>query len=407
MKIKIAILFIIIALVLSGCFAGESAAPLQEVIPVATTPRESSRREPKERIQRIKQDEAPTEALSPQQLAQKYFSVIYRSYITFEDADLRWIMDFSQQHNHTFKAWTSAMNQRRRLLWQTGLCFVDDEEKPYTITFLSEAELEDNRLSFWQDMYPPTATPTNEEILIHFIITGEEGEAYPPFMSINAQQTIKMRSSGINGEWKIVWHYYPGAVRSFRNPNIQLESLSDDEALAKLYEEFAEAVDLPESEVYNGTVAANYALKYIKDANPDFYKISDWMGNCANFVSQCIWAGLHGDSELTAPLAGKYMNNTWFAGGGGGSPAWENVEHQWNYVISAMKPELPANINSLAVGDILQTRTLGENRRDGFSHAMILVDKERMMLAQNSPSSLAYYSDMLNNEYRFYRPTLG
>ena len=384
----------------------EVAQSDSEMDKVTVTPDPQNDSKQIEPIRSKKSGEPPERSITPEELVREYFSTVYKSYLSFEDADLTNIMDFNVHHNHTFRTWVSMINQRRRLLFENELCFVDTEEKDYTIEFLEEDELEDNRINYWKEMNAAGIEPSDTEVLLHFVIKGTAGEAYAPFMSLNSQHSIRMRRSDPNAEWRIVWHYYPGAVRSFRSPNITLELLDDEEALEKLYKEFEHAVELPESRIYNSANAVSYALEYTESPNPEFYQISDWMGNCANFVSQCIWAGLHGDNELSTIIEGKYMNNIWFAGAGGGSPAWENVEYQWDYAIVGLKPAFPPNVNSLLPGDIVQSRTVSIEGNERFSHTLVLVDRERMMFAQNSPCSFVYYSDMLNNEYRFLRPMM-
>ena len=357
-------------------------------------------------------DESPPEIaeetalpLEPEELVNRFIDTVYESYLSFEDADLRQTMDFSVRHNNTFRTWISMINQRRRLLLESGLCFVDTMEKPYNIKFLKEDELEDDRLERWKELGAAGIDPSETERLLHFVVTGTPGEAYPPFMAVNSQQTIRVRQR--NDEWRIVWQYYPGAIRSFRSTNIEIVLQSDNEVLEALQREFAEAVQLPEKVAYNGAMTVSYALEHAETPNEDFYRISDWMGNCANFASQCIWAGLHGENELSVPYDGKYMNSRWFAGTGGGSPAWENVDYLWDYALVGLRPAFPENVNSLLPGDIIQTRTPGHEAEGRYSHTMVLVDIEKMIMAQNSPNNFVYYSDLVNSEYRFFRPAMG
>ena len=84
--------------------------------------------------------------------------------------------------------------------------------------------------------------------------------------------------------------------------------------------------------LYDGKAAAAYAARWMQPPNPAYYDIGDWIGNCANFTSQCIRAGFGGGDS---PQGGAAMTDEWFAGAGGGSPAWENVGKFWDYAMRA------------------------------------------------------------------------
>lgn len=345
----------------------------------------------------------PDAGMTPEQTLEAYFEQQYLAYTSLSYIDISAIIDTSLSRMRNSLVWLELLIQRRRLLDENNLCYVDTRMLPYEIIYLDEADIEDNRVEFWQ-----TSNITYDgEVMLHFTIKGVEGEAYPPMLAVNSQQTVRMRLEG--DVWKISFHYYPGSVRKYRwlDP---LNKPSDGEALNALIEEFTaypqmESPTPPVSvSVYNGSLAAEYALLHAETPNPDFYHIGDWMGNCANFTSQCMWYGF-GDGTQSLS-SGENMTNRWFAGGGGGSPAWENVDYFWDYATTGSEftsLEL-SGVSQLQPGDLIQTRAKDMADDNGFSHSLIVADADKMLLAQNSPGNFVYYSDLVNVEARYLRP---
>ncbi len=66
---------------------------------------------------------------------------------------------------------------------------------------------------------------------------------------------------------------------------------------------------------YNASAAVSYALTWYNTHNPAFYVATS---DCANFVSQCLYAG------GIPMIAGDYSSG-WHADSGGGTGPWENV----------------------------------------------------------------------------------
>ncbi|MCM1327392.1 MAG: amidase domain-containing protein [Bacteroidales bacterium] len=156
--------------------------------------------------------------------------------------------------------------------------------------------------------------------------------------------------------------------------------------------------------IYSGSMGASYANKYAKSRNTYFY---DAGADCTNFVSQCIWAAYGGWSTSMSDTAMKNnitnkvrMTSTWYAGSGGGSPAWENVDRLWDYAVgnSGNGPKargyndggyytgiLPIDI---AVGDVLQKSEDGSD----YFHSMYVISTpggsdpkyNEIMIAQHS-----------------------
>jgi len=349
----------------------------------------------------------PEADMTAEETAEAYLEQMYLSYCQNELVDFTAILDTSEQEIRYILLWTEALLQRRRLLAESGLCFVDTEKKPYAVAYIGQYDVEDERLWHLGKLAPDE---DEEAVVLHFVVEGEEGEAYPPILASGAQHSVLLRKE--DGVWKVAYHYFPGALRKFGSAD-GLDERSDKETLAELKVEFA-ACEEPETvpapagaKAYDGALAARYAQTYLMEKNSDFYDVGDWMGNCQNYASQCVWWGFSAGAE---PSVGAYDNMTaaWFAGSGGGSDAWEGVNSFWNYVgggNGALKASFPKGAAGLRAGDLVQTRSRsGEPDGGAFNHTLVVVDAEKKILAQNSPGCLLYYSDLLDAETRFVRP---
>ena len=91
---------------------------------------------------------------------------------------------------------------------------------------------------------------------------------------------------------------------------------------------------------YNRQKAVDYAREWYDDRNDEFYSYSDWSGDCANFTSQCLYAGgIPMDSEwhsrriekensgFMLPWLGNNRRYTWDV-----SDAWQTVSPQYEYI---------------------------------------------------------------------------
>lgn len=340
---------------------------------------------------RVYQADAP---LDPQATVRAYLEGQYEAYLAMEPVDLSAVADTESRAVKNELLWLRLLIQRRRLLMDSRLCYVPVKALPYTLVWIDENELKDPRME-------ALGAPGDGEMDLHFIVTGEDGRAYPPMLAVNAQHTVRLRRDG--GVWKVKLHEYPGASRRFGGapPSVP----SNRAALERLRMEFARlstgaAPETPAgAAAYDGKAAAAYAVRYLHSPNPAYYDIGDWLGNCANFTSQCIRAGFGGGDS---PEDGTAMTDVWFAGAGGGSPAWENVGKFWDYAMgsgtfgAAVVPTAAA----LRVGDLVQVRSGGGK----YNHNLLVVDARTLRLAQNSPDCLVYYADLVNNSMRALRP---
>jgi hypothetical protein len=351
----------------------------------------------------------------PFEVIEAYFEIQYLSYIHNHQVDFSPILDINQFGTYNIDRWMAGLVQRRRLIEENSLCYVNTEKYDYTINLIEEEDLNDVRMDFADDF---TRDPLEGDVFFHFVITGEPGRAYPPLMAVNSQHTIRLIPAE-NGGWKIAMHYFPGATRKFYRTGL-LSFRTDEEVLDELMEEFSytDVSDVmsgaPEGfvssggQAYNPDFAAMYAKAFTEGDNPDFYRVNEWLGNCMNFISQSI---LHGFGSGQIPESGlnRFMTKDWFSGGGGGSPEWENVGRFWQYVIgeNPLRCQILNNASSLKAGDIILTRTYLAHSADDperFTHALMVVDTDTLKLGQNTPASFVYYSDLVYSLKRYVRP---
>ncbi len=355
----------------------------------------------------------PPYPLTPEETVEAYFEQQYRSYATLSYTDLSAIADISRRGIKNAEVWLQTLILRRRLIAEQNYCYVATEQLPYTVTF--EDEPEDDRMRRWQTGSSSGSDTSDSAVLLHLRVTGQDDACYPPMLALGAQHTFVLFE--INGVWKIVFHYYPGSIRRFELG--QTLTLVDEQqmrdALAKEFGAGAETeppAPPAKAAVYNGVRVAAYAKTHIVTNNPGFYAIGDWMGNCQNFISQCVWSGFSGGGQASI-TAYDNMTSSWFAGGGGGSPAWENVGHFWGYVTrersrasAGLHGSVLTGASQLTEGDIVQlcSQQPEEGEAEEYHHSLIVVDSNTLMLAQNSPNCYVYYSDLVNTSTRYYRP---
>ena len=117
---------------------------------------------------------------------------------------------------------------------------------------------------------------------------------------------------------------------------------------------------------YNRKAAVEYARKWAFSRNPAFFDFSQLGGDCTNFASQCIYAGI-GVMNYT-PVFGWYYNSI-----NSRSPAWTGVNELYNFLINnrgegPRAVEVP--LSEIQAGDIVQIRFAGQNT---FGHCPVVV----------------------------------
>lgn len=401
MKRFLFLLLLSITLLLSACSAGSAdRAPSDE------SPEPSSEGSP---VIGETVVYTPAHPLTMEETIEQFFEQQYNAYTDLQYIDISYLLDMDQARLRNSLIWMETLIQRRRLIEQHELSYVETTKYPYSINY--EEEPRDQRVEFWSGR----GLIDEDEVTVHFTITGEKGRGYSPFMALNAQHTMRLKE--VDGVWKITFHYFPGSTRRFHQSN-SLVLPSEQEMLADLMEEFRVPSDnsSPGTTLqanvssYDGARAAEYAKTYTESRNPSFYDIEDWLGNCANFISQSLLYGL-GTGDQTN-IQSEKMTSQWYAGEGGGSPAWENVEYFWDYATApkgaheqGIQGEVVETISQLKLGGVIQLRTGRMRDNDErFNHSLILVDSSTLLLAQNSPDCFVYYSDLVNVDSRFLNP---
>jgi hypothetical protein len=343
----------------------------------------------------------------PEEVIRAYLELQYLGYAFLQPVDLGLVLDLDQELMQNLQIWQNLLIQRRRLLYETDLCYVERERFDFDLTFIDPEELTDGRLEHWNGY---NFGDRGEGIEYHFVVTGQPGKAYPPLLALNAQHTVRLIPQGES--WKITFHYFPGAGRKFYSH--YLAQRDDDEVMEELIQELTQGdrytnqgpkdTSIP----YRGIFAARYALQFAETPNPDYYHVGDWYGNCMNFVSQCVLHGF-GEGKIPDPTLRRLMTREWFSGGGGGTLAWENVDHFWDYATGGgpLRCQVLSGAEGLRAGDVIQTRSSylrqDENPQD-FTHSLIVAEPHTLTLAQNSPANLVYFSDLVGVHKRYLRP---
>lgn len=347
---------------------------------------------------------SPDHTLSPEETIAAYFEQTYLSYINMVHIDISVLFDLSLRESRRTLIWLETLALRRRLIWEMDYCYVETGQHPYRIEYVEE--LEDERMSFWEER----ELIDEGEVLYHFNMVGEPGAVYPPSFAMNGQHTIFLKE--IDGVWKITLHYFPGFLGKIFRLSLS-RAPTEEEMREMLEEEFHpdsamayEDVETPEGAfLYDSGRAVEYAVRFAESRNPAFYSIRDWMGNCANYLSQCIWYGF-GEGDSVEPGAHP-ATASWF-GGDGGTPAWENVDYFWNDIMEpgGLTGQRLGSIWEMQAGDIVQTqpKLMAQLDPDDYSHMLMLIGPETMLFAQNSPDTYIYYSDLFDSNYRMVRP---
>lgn len=117
--------------------------------------------------------------------------------------------------------------------------------------------------------------------------------------------------------------------------------------------------------MYSRQKVYEYAKKWAYGRNPKYYNYDMVGGDCTNFVSQCIFAGL-------GQMNYSKINGWYYINGNEKSPSWTGVEFLYNFLLSnkgAGPKGEKTNIENLKVGDIIQ---LSFNETI-FAHTLIVV----------------------------------
>ena len=148
---------------------------------------------------------------------------------------------------------------------------------------------------------------------------------------------------------------------------------------------------------YNRQKVYEYAKKWAYGRNPKYYNFDSVGGDCTNFVSQCIYAGI-GQMNYTPTFGWYYID------GNNKSASWTGVEFLYNFLISnnSVGPRgEKAEIRDLEIGDVIQLSFDGIK----YSHSLVVVQNgnniENTLIASHTFDTFG--KRVSEYEYRKYR----
>ena len=119
---------------------------------------------------------------------------------------------------------------------------------------------------------------------------------------------------------------------------------------------------------YDRRAAVAYAHQWAFSRNPAYYDFSALGGDCTNFASQCLFAGV-GVMNYTPEFGWYYLDSEHR------SPAWTGVPFFWDFMVRGERSAGPIGIDAprrlLRPGDFVQLRF--ENSTDAFAHTPVVV----------------------------------
>lgn len=102
---------------------------------------------------------------------------------------------------------------------------------------------------------------------------------------------------------------------------------------------------------YNRQAAVNYAHTWAMDRNPAYYDFEKIGGDCTNFASQCIFAGVNQMNHT--PTYGWYYHSA-----NDKSPSWTGVQYLYQFLTRSAKSAGPHGveipISQVMPGDLAQ-----------------------------------------------------
>ncbi|MBQ8788232.1 MAG: amidase domain-containing protein [Oscillospiraceae bacterium] len=399
---KTAALFLAL-LLLFGCVPAKPAeSVISDTVPEISEPEKTGETE-EEIIEKPTEIEyvAP-QSKTPEMAVINYFDALYDSYLAMLPIDISPVIDLDFEMMGNVQNWNTLLAMRRSIIAENDYCYVETESFPYTIDYINKKELNDQRMD-----YVRMSDFGEGAVALHFVIKGVEGKAYPPIFAVNSQHSMVLTFK--EGTYKIAYHYFPGSEGKFQN-DLPVNLMEKEEMETLLKQEFRQKAEpeVPFSEherIYNGNAAAGYAAEYCEEQNPAFHFVGDWYGNCMNFASQCIWSGFKTDSETPKGYGG--MTKNWYCGKTGGTLIWSSVNRFYEWTTREnckMQVHKFRDINKVKNGDLVHIGSYACEEEEKYTHALIVADSEKLMLAQNSPACFVYYSDLVNNYARFIRP---
>ncbi|MBQ9315126.1 MAG: amidase domain-containing protein [Clostridia bacterium] len=141
---------------------------------------------------------------------------------------------------------------------------------------------------------------------------------------------------------------------------------------------------------YQREKAVNYALKWALSRNPYYYNYDYLGGDCTNFISQCLFAGI--------PQMNYRGYGWYYIDANNKSPSWTGVRYLYDFLISN-RYEGPQGVeiqkSELEIGDIIQLSF--SNNIYGHSLIVTSIENEAIRVcahtvdSKNRPLSTYHY----------------
>lgn len=104
---------------------------------------------------------------------------------------------------------------------------------------------------------------------------------------------------------------------------------------------------------YDRSAAVEYARQWALRHNPQYYNFTGLGGDCANFASQCLYAG--GRVMNYKPLFGWYYRSA-----GDRTPSWSGVKYLYDFLVGnqgAGPWAEESTLSAIQPGDLIQVAT--------------------------------------------------
>lgn len=342
---------------------------------------------------------------------ESFYNVQYDAYLQMQYKDITPYLDMTKIQNQNKVIALKNLTARRNYIYQKGYCYIEKTRFPLEFNYRG-IDIKDNQAS----------------VILEIKLDAQN--AYPPFIC-DGENVFKLTK--MEGNWKITEHDYnelnfyeiskEKLIKEFQPK--ELAEMIDREFFPDLkekeYKNFSDVelknnagiLSLPAvNHYYNKSRGVEYANKYVFNSNTKFYVATAGGGDCTNFASQVLWYGFGANDTMDDILnrvmmvPGSYEEG-WYAGPGGGSKNWENVEAFWTYMTSFKSIDTPGprvivvdSINSLDNGGIMQIDFYNDGK---FDHTVILVDKATLKFAQHTSNTYRYYQDYIGAK-RYFNP---
>lgn len=142
-----------------------------------------------------------------------------------------------------------------------------------------------------------------------------------------------------------------------------------------------EAIKYMRERIYDRVAAVAYARRWALDRNTAYYDFEKNGGDCTNFASQCIYAGVK--AMNFTPVNGWYYRSSYDR-----TASWSGVEYLYNFLINNKSVGPYAHVVPLEeaeLGDIVQ---LGKQDGDFYHTPVITALKPIILVAAHSYDAL-------------------